>query len=100
MRALEDKQKEMVTHMLTCFAFFPTVFEDCEQGVLTVFVADCISTSFAFCQNCNILDLYSTVNFSSCNNVIFFLFQLAVGQSHFAVVTVENELFTWAVSKK
>ncbi|XP_015767873.1 PREDICTED: serine/threonine-protein kinase Nek9-like [Acropora digitifera] len=24
--------------------------------------------------------------------------QLAVGQSHFAVVTVENELFTWAVS--
>ena len=29
-----------------------------------------------------------------------FLFQLAVGQSHFAVVTVEKELFTWAVSAK
>ena len=29
---------------------------------------------------------------------IFIQFQLAVGQSHFAVVTVENELFTWAVS--
>ena len=31
---------------------------------------------------------------------IFTQFQLAVGQSHFAVVTVENELFTWAVSMK
>ena len=31
---------------------------------------------------------------------IFIQFQLAVGQSHFAVVTVENELFTWAVSMK
>lgn len=30
--------------------------------------------------------------------MLFFSFQLAVGQSHFAVVTVENELFTWAVS--
>ena len=43
-------------------------------------------------------DCLIDVSLYFCNSHVVFLFQLAVGQSHFAVVTVENELFTWAVS--